>query len=110
MALQFRQIVELGRGHALRLGFDGFDARFAGARPLDNARRLLAIGGQPHGHGERLLLRHAEPRATIRGLLGGVRRMERSGHFQVVFGHEAANGEFTLDQHGQRGCLDAPDR
>ena len=34
-------------------------------------------------------------------------RREGRDDFEVVFGNEGANGEFALDQHGQRRGLDA---
>ena len=34
---------------------------------------------------------------------------ERGDHLEVVLGHELADGEFALDQHGQRRRLHAAD-
>ncbi len=49
VALQFGQIVERRRRHALRLRFDGFDGGLAGARARFDAAGLFAIGRQAHG-------------------------------------------------------------
>ena len=48
VALQFGEVVERRRRHALRLGFDRLDGGLAGARAFDDLRGLLAIGGQTH--------------------------------------------------------------
>ena len=44
--LQFRQIVQRRRRHALGLGFDGFDGGLPGTRPRRDAVGLFAIGRQ----------------------------------------------------------------
>ena len=86
-----------------------------GARPLYDAVRLFSIRGQPHGLSQRFLVGRVlrprtEPRALIRALSCVACGVESGDDFQVVFWNEAPYGDLTLNHHGQRGSLHAPDR
>ena len=52
----------------------------------------------------------AEPGALVRLRLRVRCGTERGHHFQIIFGHEVADGQFALHQHGQRGRLHAAHR
>ena len=117
VALQFGEIVERGRRHALRFGLDGFDGGLPGSCAGDDLPRLFAIGGQAHGLLERLLVRArcsgggggtvAEPGALVGGRFRRGGGPEGGLHFEVVLGDEAANREFAFDDHGEGGGLHA---
>ncbi len=111
--LQFGQIVEQRRRHALRLRLDGFDGCLSGAGARFDARGFFAVRREPHGLLERFLIGAggsavAQPGALVSLLRRGRLGMKGGLHLKVVFRHEAANGELPLDEHSQRGSLHAP--
>ena len=56
VALEFGEVVERGRGHALGLRLDGFDGGLAGARAVDDHLGLLAVyRAGAHGLAQRSL-------------------------------------------------------
>ena len=111
MPLQFGEIVEQRRRHALRFGLDGSNVRRAYVRARHDPLRLFAIGREPHGHLDGILRcrrdRLAEPGTLI--LLIRDRR-ERRQHFHVIFRHEGPDRQLAFHQHGQRGRLHAANR
>ena len=86
-------------------GFDRFDGGLAGARARDDAARPPRH--RAAGASESFI---AKPGALVDALLRCACRMERGHHFQVIFGNEAADGQFALHHHGQRGRLHAAHR
>ena len=89
--------------------FDGFDGGLPGARALDDLRPPPRH--RPASAHVPLLPRSlglAKPCALITARPASAGWTKRRHHFEIIFGHEIADGQFPLDQHGQRGSLHAP--
>ena len=113
VALQLGQIVEQRRRHALRLAL-----RWTRWPPVRCAPAPRSASASSPSAGSRIAccsdsLSRArggavpQPRALV-GLVGRrALRVEGGDHFEVVLGHEAADGQFALHQHRERGRLHA---
>ena len=105
--LQFRQVIQQRRRHALGLRFDLFDLRLTRADTFADGFRLFAVRRQaspPHPSARRpggtMCLR------TSRRLA----RRERRHDVPVVFGNEVPDGKLAFDDHRERRSLHAADR
>ncbi len=105
MPLQFRQIVELGRRHATRLGGDGLHLGPSVPDPFDDAPRLACVCRKASGFGGGLVA--AKPGTPI--VFSSSLRGSEAGHYLVVvLGHEGSNGLLAFHQECEGGRLHPP--
>ena len=115
VALQLREVIEERRAHALGFGFDGFDGGGAGFGAGDDLGGFETGGVFHHsfgpGGGQAGGLLNVGDVANPGAFVGfGFRAgsgAEGRDDFEIVFGHEAADGEFAFGHHGEGGGLHA---
>ena len=115
VALQLGEVVEQGWRELAVFRPHRLDGGLANERPLANRLGQLAIGRQPASLGGGLLA--LEPGTFVgrsfalgAGLAAIAGWPESGDHLQVVFRHEGADLELSLDHHRQGGGLHPADR
>ena len=106
MPLQFRQVVEQRRRHALGLRFDLFDVRLTGTDTFADGLCFFAVGGSfaAASIGSTPGRNHVPVY-----LLAGAWREGRHD-ISIIFGNEVPNGKLAIDDHRERRRLHATDR
>ena len=104
VSLEFGEVIQAGRRHAMLGPLDGDNVRPARPRPRYDFRRGLAVNRQPLLP---LALLEPEIDTAVAPPLPGIKF---GMDLQVVLRHEIPNGDLALHQHRQSRRLDPPDR
>ena len=106
VALEFGEIVEAGRAHALSFGFDGGDFGLAGFGAGDDVLRVVGFGGEALGLFKGFAFGGGtEPGAEVGGFGRNAGGGEGDDDLAILFGDEGADGEFAFDDHRERRGL-----